>query len=74
MGWVGCAGWKTRILSFGWVRYEEVAVEVLYEVVEFRASECVELLFCVCGNDHCGVVSVGVNFGVWDCVDDVIDV
>ena len=35
----GVCGVEDGILSFGWVRYEKVAVEVLYEVVELCASE-----------------------------------
>ena len=47
----GVCGVEDGILSFGWVRYEEVAVEILYEVVELCASEWVQFLFCVCGDD-----------------------
>lgn len=70
----GLCGVEDGVLSFGWVWYEEVAVEILYEVVEFCVSEWVEFLFCICSNDQCGVVSVGVDFGVGDCVDDIVDI
>ena len=67
-------GVKNGVLCFGGVRDKEVAVEVADEVGEFGVGKCVELLFCVCGDDERGVVGICIYFGVGDGVENVVNV
>ena len=69
-----CLGFvEYAVYSFCRVRDQVVGMEVCDEVGEFLLCDVLECLHGGC-DDEGGIVGVSVDSGLFDCVDDVVDV